>query len=220
MIGSIGMMPLNDRTLRTSHKNAANTPNTADASQLKTVSWSEVVNGTAPTASIVVPRDEEDRAAMNAYFADYFARNPGTHEEQPNLDETMTSGEWKALAEKYDPRSMTRTQYDAFLDDLREMGAINAEDLQILGHSAYQGMVKLTAENAFSCTTLNWEDLPAGGFVPKFEHGASRVDLWAWAQEEKSWKVYDEERNNWVPSHKAEAFEQIYDILQRMRAYG
>lgn len=220
MIGSIGMMPLNDRTLRTSHKNAANTPNTADASQLKTVSWSEVVNGTAPTASIVVPRDEEDRAAMNAYFADYFARNPGTHEEQPDLDETMTSGEWKALAEKYDPRSMTRTQYDAFLDDLREMGAINAEDLQILGHSAYQGMVKLTAENAFSCTTPNWEDLPAGGFVPKFEHGASRVDLWAWAQEEKSWKVYDEERNNWVPSHKAEAFEQIYDILQRMRAYG
>lgn len=220
MIGSIGMMPLNDRTLRTSHKNAANTPNTADASQLKTVSWSEVVNGTAPTASIVVPRDEEDRAAMNAYFADYFARNPGTHEEQPDLDETMTSGEWKALAEKYDPRSITRAQYDAFLDDLREMGAINAEDLQILGHSAYQGMVKLTAENAFSCTTLNWEDLPAGGFVPKFEHGASRVDLWAWAQEEKSWKVYDEERNNWVPSHKAEAFEQIYDILQRMRAYG
>lgn len=220
MIGSIGMMPLNDRTLRTSHKNAANTPNTADASQLKTVSWSEVVNGTAPTASIVVPRDEEDRAAMNAYFADYFARNPGTHEEQPDLDETMTSGEWKALAEKYDPRSMTRAQYDAFLDDLREMGAINAEDLQILGHSAYQGMVKLTAENAFSCTTLNWEDLPAGGFVPKFEHGASRVDLWAWVQEEKSWKVYDEERNNWVPSHKAEAFEQIYDILQRMRAYG
>ena len=129
MIGSIGMMPLNDRTLRTSHKNAANTPNTADASQLKTVSWSEVVNGTAPTASIVVPRDEEDRAAMNAYFADYFARNPGTHEEQPDLDETMTSGEWKALAEKYDPRSMTRAQYDAFLDDLREMGAINAEDL-------------------------------------------------------------------------------------------
>ena len=219
MIGSIGMMPLNDRTLRTSH-NAANTPNTADASQLKTVSWSEVVNGTAPTASIVVPRDEEDRAAMNAYFADYFARNPGTHEEQPDLDETMTSREWKALAEKYDPRSMTRAQYDAFLDDLREMGAINAEDLQILGHSAYQGMVKLTAENAFSCTTLNWEDLPAGGFVPKFEHGASRVDLWAWAQEEKSWKVYDEERNNWAPSHKAEAFEQIYDILQRMRAYG
>ena len=141
MIGSIGMMPLNDRTLRTSHKNAANTPNTADASQLKTVSWSEVVNGTAPTASIVVPRDEEDRAAMNAYFADYFARNPGTHEEQPDLDETMTSGEWKALAEKYDPRSMTRAQYDAFLDDLRELGAINAGDLQILGHSAYQGMV-------------------------------------------------------------------------------
>lgn len=220
MIGSIGMMPLNDRTLRTSHKNAANTPNTADASQLKTVSWSEVVNGTAPTASIVVPRDEEDRAAMNAYFADYFARNPGTHEEQPDLDETMTSGEWKALAEKYDPRSMTRAQYDAFLDDLREMGAINAEDLQILGHSAYQGMVKLTAENAFTCTILDCGSLPGGGFVPKFEHGASRVDLWAWAQEEKSWKVYDEERNNWVPSHKAGAFEQIYDILQRMRAYG
>ena len=56
--------------------------------------------------------------------------------------------------------------------------------------------------------------------MPKFEHGASRVNLWAWVQEEKSWKVYDEEQNNWVPSHKAEAFGQIYDILQGMRAYG
>ena len=218
MIGSIGMMPLNYRTSCTSTKNTTNAPELA--AQIKTVSWSEVMDGTAPTASIVVPKDAEDRAAMNAYFADYFARNPGTHEDQPDLNETMTSEEWQTLAEKYDPSSMTQKQYDAFLDDLLDMGAINAEDLQILGHSAYQGMVKLTAENAFTCTVLNNEDLPVGGFVPKFEHGASRVNLWAWVQEEKSWKVYDEEQNNWVPSHKAEAFGQIYDILQGMRAYG
>ena len=218
MIGSIGMMPLNYRTSCTSTKNTTNAPELA--AQIKTVSWSEVMDGTAPTASIVVPKDAEDRAAMNAYFADYFARNPGTHEDQPDLNETMTSEEWQTLAEKYDPSSMTQKQYDAFLDDLLDMGAINAEDLQILGHSAYQGMVKLTAENAFTCTVLNNEDLPVGGFVPKFEHGASRVNLWAWAQEEKSWKVYDEEQNNLAPSHKAEASGQIYDILQGMRAYG
>ena len=218
MIGSIEMMPLNYRTSCTSTKNTTSAQELAD--QLKTVSWGEVMDGTAPTVSFVVPKDAEDRAAMNAYFADYFARNPGTHEDQPDLNATMTSDEWQTLAEKYDPSSMTQKQYDAFLDDLLDMGAINAEDLQILGHSAYQGMVKLTAENAFTCTVLNNEDLPVGGFVPKFEHGASRVDLWAWAQEEKSWKVYDEEQNNWVPSHKAEAFGQIYDILQGMRAYG
>ena len=218
MIGSIGMMPLNYRTSCTSAKDTTSAQEST--AQLKTVSWREVMDGTAPTASIVVPKDAEDRAAMNAYFADYFARNPGTHEDQPDLNETMTSEEWQTLAEKYDPSSMTQKQYDAFLDDLLDMGAINAEDLQILGHSAYQGMVKLTAENAFTCTVLNNEDLPVGGFVPKFEHGASRVNLWAWVQEEKSWKVYDEEQNNWVPSHKAEAFGQIYDILQGMRAYG
>ena len=218
MIGSIGMMPLNYRTSCTSTKGTTSAQELA--AQIKTVSWREVMDGTAPTASIVVPKDAEDRADMNAYFADYFARNPGTHEDQPDLNETMTSEEWQTLAEKYDPSSMTQKQYDAFLDDLLEMGAINAEDLQILGHSAYQGMVKLTAENAFTCTVLNNEDLPVGGFVPKFEHGASRVNLWAWAQEEKSWKVYDEEQNNWTPSHKAEAFGQIYDILQGMRAYG
>ena len=218
MIGSIGMMLLNYRTSCTSTKDKTSAQEST--AQLKTVSWSEVMDGTAPTASIVVPKDAEDRAAMNAYFADYFARNPGTHEDQPDLNETMTSEEWQTLAEKYDPSSMTQKQYDAFLDDLLDMGAINAEDLQILGHSAYQGMVKLTAENAFTCTVLNNEDLPVGGFVPKFEHGASRVNLWAWVQEEKSWKVYDEEQNNWVPSHKAEAFGQIYDILQGMRAYG
>ena len=218
MIGSIGMMPLNYRTSFTSTKDTTSAQEST--AQLKTVSWSEVMDGTAPTASFVVPKDAEDRAAMNAYFADYFARNPGTHEDQPDLNETMTSEEWQTLAEKYDPSSMTQKQYDAFLDDLLDMGAINAEDLQILGHSAYQGMVKLTAENAFTCTVLNNEDLTIGGFVPKFEHGASRVNLWAWAQEEKSWKVYDEEQNNWAPSHKAEAFGQIYDILQGMRVYG
>lgn len=218
MIGFIGMMPLNYRTSCTSTKDTTSVQEST--AQLKTVSWSEVMDGTAPTASIVVPKDAEDRAAMNAYFADYFARNPGTHEDQPDLNETMTSEEWQTLAEKYDPSSMTQKQYDAFLDDLLDMGAINAEDLQILGHSAYQGMVKLTAENAFTCTVLNNEDLPVGSFVPKFEHGASRVNLWAWAQEEKSWNVYDEEQNNWAPSHKAEAFGQIYDILQGMRAYG
>lgn len=218
MIGSVGMAPLNDRTSRACAKSAAGAQELTD--QLKTVSWGEIMDGTAPTVSLVVPKDAEDRAAMNAYFADYFARNPGAHADQPDLNKTMTAEEWQTLAEKYDPSSMTQTQYDAFLNDLRDMGAINAEDLQILGHSAYQGMVKLTAENAFGCTILNNGDLPVRGFVPKFEHGASRVDLWAWAQEEKSWKVYDEERNSWVPSHKAEAFGQIYDILQGMRAYG
>lgn len=218
MIHPVGMMPLDYRVARASTKNTVSTREPAD--QLKTVSWGELMDGTAPTASIVVPKDAEDRAAMNAYFADYFARNPGTYAEQPDLNEAMTAEEWKTLAEKYNPSSMTQKQYDAFLNDLRDMGAINAEDLQILGHSAYQGMVKLTAENAFTCTILNNADLPIGGFVPKFEHGASRVDLWAWAQEEKSWKVYDEEQNSWVPSHKAEAFGQIYDILQGMRAYG
>ena len=218
MIGSIGLMPLNYRTSCTSTKDTTSAQ--GSTAQIKTVSWSEVMDGTAPTASFVVPKDAEDRAAMNAYFADYFARNSGTHEDQPNLNETMTSEEWQTLAEEYDPSSMTQKQYDAFLDDLLDMGAINAEDLQILGHSAYQGMVKLTAENAFTCSVLNNEDLPVGGFVPKFEHGASRVNLWAWVQEEKSWKVYDEEQSSWVLSHKAEAFGQIYDILQGMRAYG
>lgn len=216
MNASIGMMPLHYRTSCACDNSAANTRQT----EMKTVSWSDVLDGSAPTGSIVVPRDAEERAAMNAYFADCFARNPGAHEDQPDLHETMTPEEWKTLAEKYDPRSMTREQYDAFLNDLRDMGAINAEDLQILGHSGYQGMVKITAENAFTCTILNHEDLPAGGYVPKFEHGASRVDLWAWAQEEKSWKVYDEEQNSWIPSHKAQAFGQIYDILQGMRTYG
>lgn len=120
MIGSIGMMPLNYRTSCTSTKDTTSAQEST--AQLKTVSWSEVMDGTAPTASIVVPKDAEDRAAMNAYFADYFARNPGTHEDQPDLNETMTSEEWQTLAEKYDPSSMTQKQYDALLDDLLDMG--------------------------------------------------------------------------------------------------
>lgn len=50
----------------------------------------------------------------------------------------LSDQELAALADKYDPRSMTQGQYDAFLDDLIEAGALSRFDAMKLGHHGWR----------------------------------------------------------------------------------
>ena len=50
----------------------------------------------------------------------------------------LSDQELAALAGKYDPRSMTQGQYDAFLDDLIEAGALSRFDAMKLGHHGWR----------------------------------------------------------------------------------
>lgn len=202
---------------QTTGKSAAATP--GSESSYNVISWEEALAG--KQSGIVVPQDADELQQMQAWFMDYLARNPAPdYAELPKLSDVMTSEKWQTLAEKYDPSSMTQEQYDAFLDELCEMGALHPEDLTDLGHSRYQfGFVKLTAESCRSYLA-NGADLPPVSYVPKFKDGARRINLLYWAQEEKAWQYYDADKGTWLQSHKAQAFQQIYDILQGMRAYG
>ena len=73
--------------------------------ELTSIGWSEALAG--KTGDIIVPKDEEDRALMNAWFADYLERNPGPspedYEPLPNLSDVLSGEEWKELADKYNP---------------------------------------------------------------------------------------------------------------------
>lgn len=186
---------------------------------LTTIGWEDALAG--KEGDIIVPQNEEDRQKMNEWFADYMERNPAPeYAPLPNLMEEMTLEEWKTLADKYHPSSMTQKEYDQFLDDLCEMGALNPEDLADLGHSQHQpAFVKVTAETC-RAYVANGAEIPYLGSVPTFDRGAQRVNLFLWAQEEKAWSYYDEEQGGWMKSHKAQAFQQIYDILEGMQRYG
>ncbi len=187
----------------------------APTDDLSVVSWREAMAG--KTGDIIVPADEEDREAMNAWFADYWERNPGPSPADgaslPDPNQVLTQDDWKTLASKYDPTHMSQMEYDRFLDDLCELGLISTDDLGQLGHSGYQfKLTKLTAAD-LEPKLLNSADLPVWGLVPTFRDGAKTVNVLWWARTEKSWKVFDSEQNQWCPSYKAQLFDRVYQVL-------
>ena len=133
---------------------------------------------------------------------------------------SLSSSELKDLASKYDPTNMSQEEYEKFLDELHEQGMIDEEDLLELEHSDYVPSVqKVSLEHGCITTLANGADLPSGGKVIDFSMGAKRVNVLYWAQYEKSFKYYDSEQADWVPTNKATAFEKIYDVLAMMGMY-
>ena len=64
--------------------------------------------------------------------------NRDTFEREQPCRTKLSDQEVAALAGKYDPRSMTQGQYDAFLDDLIEAGALSRFDAMKLGHHGWR----------------------------------------------------------------------------------
>lgn len=192
----------------------------ADASPRSVVSWREMLSG--KQGDFVVADGPEDLAVMQEWAADYLERNPGLsfddYEPLPDPASVLAVEDWKALAQKYSPASMTQEAYDRFLDELCQLGVLSASYLADLGHSSHIGMTKITAET-LRPTLANAAEQPPF-HVPTFQDGASRVNLFYWAQEEKAWKYFDEGKNQWLPTHKAAAFQQLYDIFQGMALFG
>lgn len=58
--------------------------------------------------------------------------------EQPAAQTRLSDQEIVRLAKRYNPRSMTQEQYDAFLDDLIETGALSRFDAMRLGHHGWR----------------------------------------------------------------------------------
>lgn len=189
--------------------------------ELTTISWSEALAG--KQGDIIIAKDAEDRALRDAWFADYMERHPAPsledYEPLPNLSDVLTDDDWKELASKYDPSCMTQQEYDCFLDDLVEMGALHTSDLADLGHSEYAPKWVLITAATLRPQMANESELPPGGSVPTFVDGRKYVNILYWAQEEKSWQYYDEDQNGWARDHKALAFGQIYQVLRQMQLF-
>ena len=64
--------------------------------------------------------------------------NRDTFEREQPCRTKLSDQEVAALAGKYDPKNMTREQYDALLDDLIDAGALSRFDAMRLGHHGWR----------------------------------------------------------------------------------
>jgi len=66
------------------------------------------------------------------------SRNCDTYESETAARTKLSDQEVAELADKYDPHNMTQGQYDAFLDDLIEKGALSRFDAMRLGYHGFR----------------------------------------------------------------------------------
>ena len=77
----------------------------------------------------------------------------------------LSDAEIAVLRNKYDPRNMSGEEYDAFLDDLADMGVISQEEKRRMG---YKGLVIVSypdenGETVIADPAINWMTVvPAG----------------------------------------------------------
>ena len=209
-----------------SHTEAAKS---AQASGITTVSWAEVMAGTAPTASFVVCDSQEDQAALQAYLSQGSSNIPSRpSEDYVNLSTALTDEEWESLSQKYDPSNMTRQEYDALLTELHGMGLLSDRERDMLsvcedGHSSCINvggihLSRITPEmlNGHVIASLtNNNDFPYGQPVG-FASGKAYCDVFALSAWEQAFQYYDQNQSEWIPTRKAQAFQWLNAILQEM----
>ena len=213
-------------------KSVTNHSKRAEASSVPTVSWADVMAGTAPSASFVVCSSPEDRTAMQAYFSNVFSSAPALSSENkqpmPDLSTVLTDEKWESLSQKYDPSNMTQQEYTALLNELHDAGLLNDEELELLsvcenGHSSCANIggihlspVSLELMSGHCITSLvNNDDFP-GGQPVGFSSNKAYCDVFAISAWEAAFRYYDQERSEWLPTCKAQAFQQLDAILQEM----
>lgn len=145
-----------------------------------------------------------------------------------DLSAVLTDEEWESLNQKYDPSSMTRQEYDAFLAELHDAGLLSNEDLEMLtvcedGHSSCTNIggihlspvsPELLSGHCVASLTNN-ADFP-GGQPSGFSSGKAYCNVFAVSAWEATFRYYDQDRSEWLPTRKAQAFQRLDAILQEM----
>lgn len=80
---------------------------------------------------------EEFAAKLKGQLAENAAQAAEAAKSAPPRPQ-LTDQDIKELAQKYNPGSMTRAQYDSFLEDLAEKGVLSKQEMGYLG---YKGMI-------------------------------------------------------------------------------
>ena len=117
--------------------------------------------------------------------------------------------------------AVLRNKYDAFLDDLADMGVISQEEKRRMG---YKGLVIVSypgedGETVIADPAVNWMTvIPAGSESPAFHPWEADGDILKWASGRLSlWKpVGGTEAQQKVQRRELEIFQTLSGILSRM----
>ena len=131
----------------------------------------------------------------------------------------LSDAEIAVLRNKYDVRNMSDEQYDAFLDDLADMGAISRQEKRLLG---YNGNVvvaypdengEAVSRNLDIYSAWDWQ----GKDAPAFKRADANGDILRWVADRLKWNpvaMTAAQRKN--EAAEIDLFENLSAILARM----
>ena len=144
------------------------------------------------------------------------SRNYDTYEPETITRKKLTDQEIAELAEKYDPHNMTQDQYDAFLDELVEKGALTRSDTSWLGRGGYQridvDLDTLFANGGMAAGPIRIASLENFGGEPK--RSVEEVENDIMVRLESMLTQQSQEIGG--SRQKSEALNTLYDIIKRM----
>lgn len=134
---------------------------------------------------------------------------------------TLSDAEIAVLRNKYDVRDMSMKEYDAFLDDLADMGAISGWEKVHLGYAGIRTFAYTdeNGETVISDPAALWVTaLPAGGSRPAFYPEEADGDILKWVSDRLSlWKPMGAtEEQQKLQQKELDLFQTLSSILSRM----
>lgn len=138
------------------------------------------------------------------------AQSRDTYEPETISRTKLSDQDLAGLAGRYDPHNMTRDQYDAFLDELMEAGALSRFDAMRLG---YHGWNVLDLEPDENGKVHNgWAYVVEDGRKPIESLDDADGDLFRWLDA----MLDRQEQGIGASRRQKEALDALYDIVKRM----
>lgn len=119
----------------------------------------------------------------------------------------LTDAQLEHLSDSYDPREMTREEYQAFIDDLCEYGVLDEADKDYI---SYSGLVPID----FSEPTCTGTAAPYQPYDRYF--GSSGGNVLDWSRYLSTYEYFNPDANRFEPTRSAILFDRIQQVLVKM----
>lgn len=135
----------------------------------------------------------------------------------------LTQEQKKELSSQYDKNQMWNEQFDAFVDDLKDMDLLSEQEAMVLTGK------RNPAEEDDTLTAIDLEDLLPHVSVRSFDYlppvglpsvgdclftsGGRALD---WVKFQATYQVWDSEKGAFVPSQKSRIFAKLANIMNQL----
>lgn len=119
----------------------------------------------------------------------------------------LTDAQLERLSASYNPKKMTREEYQAFIDDLCEYGILDEADKDYI---SYSGLVPIDFSEPI-CTGT------AAPYQPySRDFGSSGGNVLDWSKYLSTFEYFNSDTNRFEPTRNAILFERIQKVLVKM----